>query len=83
LSLGSLTRVFKFKNPTSLSFFKRLTRWKTNKRLKHSFILNKKETFENVSHVLMVKNTLKDAVTIFGFKKVQNREIAVTHQNEI
>jgi hypothetical protein len=27
----------------------------------------------------MVKNTLKDAVTIFGFKKVQNREIAVTH----
>jgi hypothetical protein len=31
----------------------------------------------------MVKNTLKDAVTIFGFRKVQNREVAVTHQKEI
>jgi len=79
LSLGSLTRVFKFKRPTYQSFFKRLTCWKTNKRLKHSVILNKKQTFEKVSHVLMVKNTLKDAVTIFGFRKVQNREIAVTH----
>jgi len=29
----------------------------------------------------MVKNTLKGAVTIFGFRKVQNREIVVTHQN--
>jgi hypothetical protein len=26
---------------------------------------------------------LKDAVTIFGFRKVQNREVAVTHQKEI
>ena len=75
MSLGSLTRVFKFKRPTYQSFFKRLTCWKTNKRLKHSVILNKKQTFEKVSHVLMVKNTLKGALTIFGFRKVQNREL--------